>query len=570
MTTDNKNSITGFNVITTNDDNTVLNNVTRDDIIDIIVEIKKISKVSKFTEIMDLFDKHIKQYNKINPLDYRYELITEICNLLQTTIPIDGVIPSTNPHNTKIEHLVGNILDRLYALWLLRGNSESLDSFRQVIFNVFKYGSALDVFNRRREDLLISVAEFRNYFLRFHEDLLDKYDDAIFVVSQSKLHWPGSVQGYLVTASPDDPSRTILVKESVDSTTTYTCSIDISPRFKSANVYVDISSTAELSVDYRIGAQTTWVPLTDKIFVDVYKQVLEDGEIIDILDPQTYRYRLPVELNKLLTSKLSLANELNVSVEFRILPKEVEFGIHTIDDISIIVDGTDQISDDIYKIEFYADTPHESIIDKFISNDISSTYISDYYTTNCLCSSTEPFSFNTSGSICFRCQPTFYNFRTPKGDEIIKDEIITYELLSLKTNTNKLLTITVTIHGKHIVGTNSKYSYGSITNMYLSLVDRYGTAYPLSTLAKDNRSVYSGVITYVNGNNISYSYRDTQGTVITKLLPLTEITDTPILVTPTLMVGDDKFGNIIGTHELVYYKTIINKAAIEMYLMDKI
>lgn len=570
MTTDNKNSITGFNVITTNDGNTVLNNVTRDDIIDIIVEIKKISNASKFVNIIDLFDKHIKQYNKLNPLDYRYDLITEVCNLLQTTIPVDGVLPSMNPHNTKIEHLVGNILDRLYALWLLRGNSESLDSFRQVIFNVFKYGSVLDIFNKRREDLLISVAEFRDYFTRFHENLLDKYDDAIFVVSQSGLHWPGSIQGYLISSDPDDPTRTILTKEAPDATTSYICSVDVSPRFKSANIYVDVTSTTSISVDYRIGSQTTWTPFTDKIFVDIYKQTLDTGEVVDILDPQTYRYRLPVELEKMLGSKLSLVDELNVTVEFRILPTEASFDVYTINDVSIIVDGTDTISDDIYKSEFYADYPHKTIIDKFINNDITTVPLSDYYTTNCLCSSSESFSLNTVGSICFRYQPVFYNLRTPKGDEIIRDESTTYELWSIKNGVDKLLSATMTISGKHIVGTSSKHSYASIDNMYISLVDKSGAIHPLTILPRDKRSIYSGVITYINNTSVKYSYRDTTGSVITKILSLTDIVDTATNVIPTLFVGDDKFGNIIGTHEFVYYKTVLDDASIEMYVVDKI
>lgn len=555
--------VTGFQVISTNDANIILDDNTRDDIISIIEELKKISGLNKLSEILELFESHISLYNKVDPLDYRYDLITKISQLLTTTIDVNGVIPSVNPHNTKIEYLVGNILDKLYGIWLQRGNSASMDELRQVIFNVMKHGSSLDIFNGSRDDLLISAKEFRDYVTNFHEQLLTTYHKEIFVVSQQDLNWPGELHG-LKIYQDQQSGNVYLTKEDLYANVWYTCSVDVSTKFLSADVYVDILADTEMTVKYRLTKNSAWIPLVDSITVDVYNQTLPDGTTINILDSITYRHRLPTMINTILQSRLTSNTDLRVTVELYIEPKTASLDIFNIYDIIVNVDGTDRISDDIYKKEFYADIPHKAILGDFLDIVDAAMPVPVYTCFNHLYTPDDSFIINkVYGSMVFSYQPVFDRLAVVSSD-VVSGKFV-QPLIDMQYNDISMFDISTVIIGDRVT-IGSGYKYTKINNMYLCL-NKDGVEYPLVDITTSHNRIHTGVLTYLDENNVIFNYVNKNGILVSDILTLSTLVNGNVLVKPKFFLENTAYGNIVGLHRFSYYNTILSKDQITSCFM---
>lgn len=552
--------ISGWNIVSTNSSDIVMDDVTRDDIIDIITEIKKISRVDKLVDILKTFDGHIKLYNKVNLLDYRYDLATSVNQLLITTIKDGDPVPSVNPHNTRLKYLTGNILNKLYTTWLLRGNSESMDAFRDLLYKYQKYGTLLDVFNHTSDEVLISVKEFVDYFNMYHNNLLDIFDNDVFVISQKNTQWSGEIHGLELTADPDDHTKKILSKtDRYAENIWYTCHVDISPRFESAKAHLEIDSEEEMKVEYKLENQSSWIELTDYVLVDIYKQFLPSGEIINILDSSSYRYRLPTELENLFTGKITSQADLNVTVNFRVSPKRNSDQLFDIRDIFIIVDGDGKISDDIYKREFYANPPHSTILAKFFNHGIdkipSATCVANKRILP------ESFNFKViSGSICCKYQPyTAIKKTLPVGstnvEQMYKNTV--YKLVD--TNNKTLIEVVANITGTLV----SPDIYSNIKDINFVLIDKDGVEHSLFNGTASLRNIYNFVISYISFNYIKVFYQDNTGEVIAHTLDISSFVNDDVVVNAVI----PNTSITTGVQEFIYYSSILSDGCVAMNIL---
>ena len=541
--------ISSWNTISTNSGDIILNDTTRDDLIDILNEIKRISKVSKFTTILDIFDEHTKGY---------------------------GV---ADPHHTKLAELTGSILEKFYNIWLTRGHSESLDAFKDLIYQYYKYGGSLDIFNDIRDDKIISVKSFVDFFQKYHDHKIGVYgvDAGIFDVSQSTLRWPGEIHGLKIVST--DAVNNILALVSEDNTLSediwYTCDVEISMKFVYAKISAAVVSNKEMIVKYKNITDTEWTILGDAIGIDVYKIPQADGSIIDLLDYKTYKYELPAPINKMLQSVVDASELDHRTVQFMFTPKYPTTDTVSITDFIVSVDGSATLTDDPDKKELYSNYPHNTIWNTFLTELDDVEYKQLYYTRNFNYSvNNKTFNMNGEmGSILVKFQPCFSNNAVLMQGETTEQKTITVPVFSFIDPSNKTLcNMSCVITGMYVVGSTNAAGanrFTDISDIHLVMTTESGVAIPICNMTKSFRAIYNIGMTYRKYSGITFYYFDETGnhsvTVTDDLFATSSVVATVNLIYSLTTGG---FMNINGVKELIVYDTVISEKMLDMYTLD--
>ena len=533
--------ISSWNTISTNSGDIILNDTTRDDLVDILNEIKRISKVSKFTDILDIFDAHTKGF---------------------------GV---TDPHHTKLAELTGNILEKFYNMWLSRGNSESLDAFKDLIYQYYKYGGVLDIFNDIRDDKMIAVKSFADFFQMYHDQRVGVYGESsgIFDVSQSELRWPGEVHGFKIVSTDAVNKKLALVSETTaaGSDIWYTCDVEISMKFVYTTISASIISNKEMVIKYKDATDTEWTVLGDAIGVDVYKIPQPDGSIIDLLDYHTYKYALPSPVNTLLQSIVSTSELNHRTIQFMFSPKQFnENDTISITDFIITVDGSKTLTDDPDKKELYSNYPHNNIWSTFLNDPGISKYLPVYYTRDFLYNDTDKsFDLKSSGSLLLKFQPIFTNtIIVPESTELESKTVDITQCKLVNTASNDVLEVIVSITGDVVKDSNAS-KFVKITDIHLKIINEDKTVIPIYNMTNSIHSLYGIGITYNKYNGFTVYYFNENGHQ--SFINTTQ----DLFSTSSQTVELKLFNGIDNTYlvkEFLAYDHMLSKEYINLYILD--
>ena len=120
-------TIDNWNLVSTNMDDNALNDVTRDDLVDIIENALQVSKAYKVTEILDTIIAHMKGYG------------------------------TSDPHETQMDQMTETVIDRIYEYWLGQCFNGTPDDLRDHLYAYFQYANKLTTFIAQQPTTITKV-----------------------------------------------------------------------------------------------------------------------------------------------------------------------------------------------------------------------------------------------------------------------------------------------------------------------------------------------------------------------------------------------------------------------------
>lgn len=269
MSEENKNIVTGFNVISTNFGRNAMHDVTRDDLFDILENMLRVSKAEKLTTILELIANHTTQH--------------------------------PDPHEVRIDQLAESAVDRMYNYWLNQGFRGTLDQFQSCIY---KYNVICDFFTLfvgKDESQITSVKNVSD-LITDHDIYINDYENInIFTISEKESKWHGIYSGIRLqsdeTLEYADPSiPTLEYNENGDPWYEWHIVFPKHLFDSTISIAVDTNNT-NYSIKYKIlELNTNWENINSPI-----KVTIADNEFLTYLFKLEY-HSVPFKLNDIVTT----------------------------------------------------------------------------------------------------------------------------------------------------------------------------------------------------------------------------------------------------------------------------
>lgn len=494
--------ITGFSVISTNNDRNVLNDVTRDDLIDILKQIMTESKCDKITPIIEDIIAHTG-YNG-------------------------------DPHEVKIDQLVESVLERVYNYWLNYGFSGSYDYFKDSIFKYYKSCTNFSLLLGKKVDIITSVRDVFNAILDHDTTVTDFNNINIFSFSEKDRKWDGlysgvrfQTDGSLKYAPDTEPT----IEFNSNGEPWYKWELEIPKKLRyskiSLNVYAD---NPNYTIMYRLSTDEQWSVMPTSITVP--------NELPDISD-NTFDMRK----EELLTYQFK--------IEFNTTP-------FILQDIVTVIDTSMSITDDPTLMTIYRDIPHTEAWDKYFSIGKPSTDVFGWY------ANINPNYIKDTDVSWLPQQCTFeiaaqaHQNRLLINDKKYPGSLLVSDFIIASDNNQYIFEIYTQIIGGFTSPIPSITNMSALSNVYIGIriknngeiIDKLTT----SDLAKSNRALYRFMVSCdFDTNTFTIWYIDENGLTSVSKTSITNANFKNIQSWKILNPADFTRNSFIGLHEFICY-----------------
>ena len=501
------NQITGFTLISTNNDRNVLNDVTRDDLVDILNRMFKVSKCDSITKIVDDIIAHINH---------------------------DG----SDPHELEMDQLIESVLEKIYEYWLNYGFHGSYEEFVSHIFRYLKMCTRFSLFIGREVDTVTSVRNVFNAIVD-HDLTVNSYDGlSKFSFSEKERKWGGILSGVRINANhvleyaPED-MPTLEYNQNGDPW--YKWDIKIPKKLRNGIINIEVDSdNPKYSVSYKLDTENIWTILSNNTLV------------------------VPDMLPNISDPTFDTVKEEVLVYQFKIEYSDTPF---ILNDIVIHIDLSTTVTDDPTLAELYKEVPHQNFIEKFfnigdVPNDVFSWY--SYINSTCLKGDTATWlpkqcTFNVAAQAhqnrLIESNGNRFSSSLLVPDFRIYSHPYTFEIYTqiIGTFTSHVQTLTNMI---------------SLSNVYIGIRIKYGDdiVYKLLTtdLALSNRSLYRFMCTCnFETNTFGIYYQNENGLQYISKKCVVDCNFTLSQKWEVVNPADLVLNSFIGLHELVCYDKII-------------